>query len=263
MAEQIQIKTEDHNPTLEEQAAAQEAAANSNEGGEEKKILGKFSSYEELERSYTELERKLGQSTQSKPDDAAQTTAGETEGDTGETPGEDEARQTVEDAGLDFDALTNSFHENGGLTDEDYSKLEGAGIPRDVVDQFIAGQQAQAALMESKVFETVGGADRYTEMTDWAGNNLTDEEVEIYNREVNSGDEKRIMFAVKSLKAQYERAVGFEPSRQITGKAGSAETSAYASWAQVQADMSDPRYSADPAFRAQVEAKLARSKVLQ
>lgn len=260
MAEQIQINTEDHNPTLEEQAAAQDAAANSQEGGD-KKILGKFDSYEDLEKSYAELEKKLGQINQNPPDDAAQSTEGITE-ESPETADGETAREAVEGAGLDFDALTASFAENGGLSDEEYSSLEEAGIPRGVVDQFIAGQEAKAALVQSQVFTAVGGEGRYDEMTSWAVDNLSEGEIEIYNREVNSGDQARIMYAVKGLKAQFEASSGFEPQRQISGKGGGAEQSAYSSWAQVQRDMADPKYQTDPAFRATVEAKLSRSKTL-
>lgn len=258
MVEQIQVKTETFNPTLEEQAAAQQAAVTPQEDGE-KKILGKFSSYEELEKSYEELEKKLSQGKPS--ENAAQEDQDEGNAEEGEgSPAEeDQARQAVENAGLDFDALTATYAETGELSDDDYSALEKAGIPRNVVDEFIAGQEARAALLESKVFNTVGSAEQYAEMTNWAGENLTEDEVEIYNREVNSGDEKRIMYAVKSLKAQYERATGFEPQRQIGGKTAATDNTVYKSWAQVTADMADPRYSTDPAFRKNVEAKLARS----
>lgn len=260
MAEQIQINTEDHNPTLEEQAAAQDAAATSQEGGEEKKILGKFDSYEDLEKSYAELEKKLGQLNQN--NDAAQEAEAESEGTT-EDGTEEQAREAVENAGLNFDALTASYAENGSLTDDDYASLEEAGIPRNVVDQFIAGQEAQIALMQNQVFSAVGGEARYDEMSAWAADNLSEGEIEIYNREVNSGDQARVMYAVKGLKAQFEASSGFEPQRQISGKGSAGDKSAYVSWAQVQADMSDPRYQADPAFRATVEAKLARSGSLK
>ncbi len=260
MVERIQVTTEDTNPTLEDQAAAQEAAATPKEDGEDKKILGKFDSYEELEKSYTELEKKLSQ--KGKGDNVAQEAEAETEDS---TPNEDEdaAREAVENAGLDFDALSSAYAEKGELSDDDYASLEKAGIPRHLVDEFIAGQEARTALIQNEVFKAVGGEDRYDAMSEWAAGNLTEGEIEIFNREVNSGDKNRIMYAVKGLKAQFEAASGFEPKRQISGKGSAGDSSSYSSWAQVRADMSDSRYSSDPAFRAQVEAKLSRSGSLK
>lgn len=267
------MSTEDANPTLEEQAAAQDAAANASkeEGGAKKeKILGKFDSYEDLEKSYTELEKKLGSSKK----DAAQEGEEETpkpktkdksevksEGNDAEENVEQKAREAVENAGVDFDALRASYDANGELTDEDYEALEKGGIPRHLVDEFIAGQEARRSVIEGQVFDAVGGKESYSRLTEWAADHLSEEEIEIYNAEVNSGNPARIMFAVNGLKAQFDRAEGFEPSRQITGKAGGLDGGSYQSWEQVRADMSDPRYERDPAYRAAVEAKVGRSKL--
>jgi len=263
MVERVQVTTDENNPSLEEQAAEQENAARSKDKGSGK-ILGKFESYEDLEKSYTELQREYTKLKQNKSQPASQEEddGGDDDGEDGEAD-EEAARQVVNNAGLDFDALSASYETNGGLTDDDYGKLEKAGIPRQIVDEFIAGQEARRTIIENQVFEAVGSKTAYGRMTEWAAENLSEDEIEIYNREVNSGNVKRIMFAVNGLKAQYERAVGFEPSRRVSGKTGGAANSAYESWAQVQADMSDPRYQNDPAFREKVVQKLARSNNLQ
>jgi hypothetical protein len=98
-------------------------------------------------------------------------------------------------------------------------------------------------------------------MVSWAADNLPDGQIERYNIAVNSGDMNETMFAVNGLKAQYEAARGLEPARQIAGQAR-ASADAYQSLAQMKADMADPRYHTDSAFREAVAAKLGRSNIL-
>jgi len=68
--------------------------------------------------------------------------------------------------------------------------------------------------------------------------------------------------AVRSLKSRYEEANGSEPKTTVTGKTGRATLSRYESIAELQKDMSDPRYQKDPAYRKRVEDKLGRSNIL-
>jgi hypothetical protein len=71
-----------------------------------------------------------------------------------------------------------------------------------------------------------------------------------------------VKMAVKGLKARYAEEVGFEPKKSVKG-ATSSKTGGgtYRSWAEVEKDMRDPRYSSDPAYRRDVEQKLGRSSI--
>jgi hypothetical protein len=65
--------------------------------------------------------------------------------------------------------------------------------------------------------------------------------------------------AIGQLKAKYEAAHGKDPANFVSGKTPAADVDTYGSWAEVTVDMSNPLYKRDPAFRAKVEAKMARS----
>lgn len=245
--EKVQLTTDEHNPSLEEQAAVQDAPSPSSED----KILGKFDSYEDLEKAYSELQSNFTKSRQE-----------ETQGDAEEAPAEEEVvREAVEDAGLDFNALSNEYFENEGLADESYESLEKAGIPREMVDSYIAGQEALLDASKGQVYNSVGGEETYTAMTEWAADNLEDAQIDAYNTAVNSGDMNQALLAASGLRAMYEASSGSEPARSISGQAR-ASVDSYASLAQMKADMADPRYAADSAFREQVAQKLSRSNIM-
>jgi len=98
-------------------------------------------------------------------------------------------------------------------------------------------------------------------MVDWAADNLSEGQVDAYNRAVNSGDLEETKFAVQGLRSMYEAQQGFEPARNLSGQSRPS-VDAYSSLAQMKADMADPRYSSDPAFRDQVASKLSRSNIM-
>lgn len=200
---------------------------------------------EALSKSYGELEKRAsGKKAEEAPADAKATN--------------DAAKEAVESAGLDFGKLETKFYQTGALEDGDYAALEKAGIPRSIVDNYINGAQLQAQEFANGVVNQVGGKEAYAEMTKWAADNLSPDEVTAYNEAVNSGDYKRVMMAVKALRGDYTAATGREPSL-VTGKQTTVNADSYESWAQVTKDMNSIEYKKDPAFRKQVEARLARS----
>jgi hypothetical protein len=219
------------------------------QGGNEK-ILGKFDSQEDLAKAYQELERKLGQQNQQQQQQTKQDTA---------ELNEDQANDLIEKAGVNVDAMAEHFYENGGLAEEHYAELEKAGIPREYVDQYIAGVQAEAEQIREEIFSEVGGEENFAAMAEWAAANLTAAELDAYNEAVDSGDMSVVRSAVMSLAFRYQRDVGRDP-KLVGGNSGGV--TGFESLAQLTAAMKDPRYNTDPAYRREVEQKLARSNIM-
>jgi uncharacterized membrane protein len=176
-----------------------------------------------------------------------------------ETPQTPEAETQVNDIEQKLGTFSQEFFTNGKLSDESYGELSKMGFSKPIVDQFIAGQQAVMAREEQAVYDSVGGKDTYVEMIQWAGQSLSKEEIEAYNSALSSGNQAHMQFAVKGLQARFA-ANNREPSLKTTG--GKALPSGFRSVTEVVAAMSDPKYKTDPAYRADVERKLANSNVL-
>ncbi len=223
------------------------------------KILGKFESQEDLIEAYRSLEAKLSGGSQEAPE-------GEQDGSTDALPeGEEERAQAAEEAveaaeGVDMESLSKQYFEEGGLTDESYEALEKAGIPRQVVQEYIEGQEARASQHQEKALEAVGGEQEFSKISEWAASNLDPKQIEQYNAAVDSGDAGRMQEAVKALAYEYSRARPSEPNL-LGGGNGSGVGDRYESVAQLTEAMSDSRYHADPAYRKEVEQKLSRSNV--
>jgi len=146
----------------------------------------KFNSVDELVKSYSELEKKLGE--QSQPTEKSVDPVSKAELKEQPKSDLDIATKAVDSAGLNMDSLAEEFAKDGKLADGSYTSLEKAGIPKDYVDRFIAGQQAIADQQSSSVKEMVGGTQAYDNMSEWAGQNLSETEKTAYNSAVNSKD---------------------------------------------------------------------------
>lgn len=229
-------------------------------------LPSKFESPEAMAQAYASLERKLSSGEQVEPQ--AEEEAPDYEGldkDIEELENQVDAQasevaEVLDKAGLDFGNLQDEFMEAGELSNDTYKKLDEAGFGRDLVDTWIAGQQALATQMQNQVYNTVGGEQEYAAMTQWASENLSPAEIEAFNANVESGDNALTQFAVQGLFARYRSDTPSEP-RLVQGTASDNQGGAFGSAAELTAAMSDPRYHKDPAYRQSVATKLARSNV--
>lgn len=214
-----------------------------------------FDSIEDFVNDYKSL--KAG-TTSDEEEDSADTP--DTEDET-ESEEETEADEQVEQAeGIDFESLTSEYLEGGGLSDESYEKLEALGLPREVVDVHIAGIEAQAELTRIRAAEAVGGEDNLQAVLTWAGQALPEKEIDRINALVAASDFDGYLTAIQGVKARYEANNGSLDAPAVMG--GTAATSAdiYESQEEMKADMRDPRYARDEAFRARVAAKVMRTR---
>lgn len=180
-----------------------------------------------------------------------------------DAPEEALSLETVESqfeaAGVSLDKYVASYAENGELTADDYAELKGKGFSKGYVDSFIAGQNALRVQEETAVFDTVGGKDAYSKITTWAKANIPAAEIEAYNEALDTMPLNTIKLVVAGLKARFEASNGSEPA--LVGGAPSGAAAGFQSISQVTEAMRDPRYKRDPAFRAEVESRLATSNV--
>lgn len=208
----------------------------------------KFKSPEDLSKAYGELEKQFTQSRQE---------ATQAEEKPVEAEANTEAREAVENVGLDFDSMQQEFADKGELSEETYKDLEAKGIPKEMVDAYVEGQQAKADAYSNELYQFAGGEEAYQEMSQWASENLSDSEVEAFNGAITSGNQSQARLAIDGLVSRYRDNGGAEPT--LVGGKASASVDTYNSWAQVTKDMGTPEYKKDPAFRDAVQQKLSRS----
>jgi hypothetical protein len=269
--QQMQVNeiNEEENISLEKQAAMQEEAAQQRnqtleadpkagketieeqlkEEEEERPewLDEKFESPEEMAKAYKELQKKM-----SEPKPAKKTTAKK------DTEPEVAPTEVMSEA---IDSATNEFSENGELSDKTFEALEQAGLPRHFVEAYINGQQAMSVQQSAAIQESIGGQGNYEAMAEWASENLADSELDAFNSIVETSNVDQAKIAVKGLYSQFLAAGGKGPSLVQGSTTGEAGAKPFGSAAQLTEAMRDKRYETDPAYREQIEKRLAVSTI--
>jgi len=228
-------------------------------------LAGKYKDAQELEKAYVELQKKLGEGT---------TASEETEQPT-DAKSEEEAentKETKEDApDVSFlDTLYEEATSGKEYTKETIDKLSNMStqeIAQMHLD-WVANNQSKFIpkppdFTEQNVAElknVVGGDANYNNMIQWAQQNLDKQEIDLFDQVMERGDAASAFFAVKSLAYRYNDTIGKE-GQMITGTAPKSDGSVFRSQAEVVKAMRDSRYDKDPAYRQDIQNKLARSNI--
>ena len=155
----------------------------------------------------------------------------------------------------DMAGYAEELFNTGDISEDSYAAMEAKGLPRDLVQQYVAGQQALVQANQSSLLEGVGGQEAYDSLTEWAGSTLPESEIEAYDSVMSSGDPNQIQMAIQGLHARYQQANG--TPTLINGHTGTEGTSsAFRSWGEVTEAMKNPKYRTDSAYRQDVENKL-------
>ena len=234
----------------QEEAEQRDARWEKNES--EDLIGGKFKTQEDLLKAYQELERQRSEAKEEvESEDVEEST--ETE-EPEEAPTHEAFSKAAEE------------YANGELSEETIdalSEMDSKDLIREYVKFYTQNQQQVQAQATSEadakaIYDSVGGEEAYGEMVGWAAQNLSQDEIDSYNSVTNSGNPAAIKFAVEALANRYANSEGYE-APMVTGRKSAPSVQGYRSNAELARDISDPRYSTDPAFRADVEARLAKS----
>ena len=204
----------------------------------------KFASAEELAKAYGELEKKMSAPQQE------------------EQPTESVEENTTPEEVQQLDKYYDEFIEKNELSEKSYEELDAMGLPRDLVDGYIAGQKALADNDVSEVQNVVGGQDNYAQLLDWSSKNLTQAEKDAFNDTIDNGSTEQVKIAVQGLMSRAGMSPDNAQQNLFEGDVNVTNTDTFGSVAQVTDAMNDPRYSKDPAYRKEVEEKLARSSVI-
>jgi hypothetical protein len=214
---------------------------------QETMLAGKYKNAEELEAAYIELQKKLGDSSD-------------------ETPEEQPEEEQTEEGVSILDKLWEEAS-NDKVSEETIKELSNSD-PNELAKMYLeyrsqSENQTKQVLSGEDVQELkglAGGEEQYNQMLGWAGENLSQQEIDMYDSIMDRGDPAAAFFAVQALTYRYQDANGVE-GNLVKGKAPTNPTGSFRSQAELVQAMSDPRYDRDPAYRQDVIQKLERSNI--
>ena len=228
-------------------------------------LAGKYENTEQLEQAYLSLQKKLGQEDTEEEYDYEDSDEGYEE----EEESDEEVFDDAPAVSLINEASEEYYANDGALSEETIERFSEMSS-QDLVNAYLEIQatnpQAQQQAIElsegqvNSVVNAAGGQANYDNVIEWAGSNLPDNQIDAFDSVVDSGNPAAIGIAFQGLQSQYNEANGYE-GRMLQGKPASSSGDIYRSQAELVAAMGDPRYDTDPAYRADVVAKLEQSNL--
>ena len=216
-------------------------------------LAGKYKNAQELEQGYIELQKKLGEGEAEEP--VAEAEEEEYEGEEGEEDG------SILDELWEYEINNEEFHEDAVAELQQMDPVDLANLHieyrKQVEEEGVGAKDFTEAEM-TELKGVVGGDENYQNMLQWAGANLNQQEIDMFDAVMQRGDALGAFFAIRSLAYRYNDAAGYE-GKMLTGNAPKTSGSQYRSQQEVIQAMSDPRYDSDPAYRKDVMDKLTRS----
>ena len=216
-------------------------------------LAGKYKNAQDLEQGYIELQKKLGEGEAEEP--VAEAEEEEYEGEEGEEDG------SILDELWEYELNNEEFHEDAVAELQQMDPVDLANLHieyrKQVEEEGVGAKDFTEAEM-SELKGVVGGDENYQNMLQWAGANLNQQEIDMFDAVMQRGDALGAFFAIRSLAYRYNDAAGYE-GKMLTGNAPKTSGSQYRSQQEVIQAMSDPRYESDPAYRKDVMDKLTRS----
>jgi len=222
--------------------------------------------FKDMAKSYAELEGK--QSTPAPVKQGEQAPAGQEH-----TPAPIQAPMAIPGvAAPEIAKFTDELSKDGKLSPASYEALAKVGYPKVVVDSYIKGLTAdadrteavsQALIADKQIAEIttdVGGQEVLSEMLAWATANLDAADLAVYNKAVSSSDVSQVRLAVNGLFHAYSQVQ--DPSLlQGVRSTNLSNVEPFLSNDEVVQAMQNPKYDRDPAYRAEVAARLQLSNV--
>ena len=243
-----EIEPEEKNASTEAETQVEEQQSDRPEW-----LPEKFKDPADMAKAYSELEKKMGAGAEESTEESEQV----------EEKAEDQEEQTEENTSEAYQAVAEAskefFENDGQLSEETYNTLEKAGLPRDLVDSYAAGQQALQQSEEGQIKSVAQG--NYEAMAEWANENLPKEEVEAFDEAVTGGTVSQAKLAVQGLYARYQNEVGAKP-KLTQGGVNGASTMPFRSMQELARAQSDPRYkSGDKAYHEEIDRRLQVSSI--
>lgn len=156
------------------------------------------------------------------------------------------------------------YEENSELSAESLKALEDAGFKPSFVKSFLQGQESMATQYVNQIVEYAGGKAQWDVLIGHLQSN-SPETVDMLEQAIQRQDINAVRATINLAKASHKSKFGAKPARNVTNKAPAVaarpaaqpKAEGFKSSDEMVKAMSDRRYATDPAYRAQVIAKVA------
>lgn len=172
------------------------------------------------------------------------------------------AKDIAEPADFNYSEYETEFLTTGDISPQSREKLY-KQFPKNLVDNYIENMKGateyKTSQAENKIYNAVGGQDKYGELIEWVSKNLSPDEIDRYNSIVTGSDINLAVEYVRGIEAR--KALSNKRPNIIMGSKGDKSSGADVFYSRVDyaRAIQDERYAKSPEYRAELQAKLERT----
>jgi hypothetical protein len=232
-------------------------------------LANKFKDTESLEAGYIELQKKLSELTAQGGDKGEDTKTPPSNPltlpeDSAPTPEDADTKgKAPKTASELLDTFEETFATEGELTDEQVKQLEKKGMSKADAELLLNTRKEKAEKELNDLLEPVGGLDEWIKITEYLKENMDEATQQEFNEAMLTGNNLMKSLLIQHAKETVDNEQGVAPTNQTTGDSTKVtpSTDSFATQRDMAKAVGDPRYINDPVYRAEVDAKIARSDV--
>lgn len=158
----------------------------------------------------------------------------------------------------DLAVYQQEFASKGALSSESYAALAQRGLSKELVDGYIAGQQARTTGHYDAIAQATGGKEGFAKVAQWADANVPEAERAAIQKMIEGGDTTGAVAALKGLKARMDLA-GRGTVELSGGRPAGSAVQPFATNQEALDAMADPQYETSEAYRTAYDARMAAS----
>ena len=172
------------------------------------------------------------------------------------------AKDIAEPADFNYSKYETEFVTTGDISPQSREELY-KQFPKNLVDNYIENMKGateyKTSQAENKIYNAVGGQDKYQELIEWVSKNLSPDEIDRYNSIVTGSDINLAVEYVRGIEAR--KALSNKRPNIIMGSKGDKSSGADVFYSRVDyaRAIQDERYAKSPEYRAELQAKLERT----
>jgi len=217
------------------------------------KMQGK--SKEEIAKMYVELEKMKAKQAEVEQEGGDEVSTEETQ--------EEVTEEVPEEKAAEYQKYVDSYEKNGTLSETEYAELEKAGYTKEQVDSEIEYQNYKKDKALNDVLEPLGGGtDKFKEVSAWAAENKTPEEIKAFNEALNGSGKLAQQALLKGLYAEFSTN-NAEDTTVHTNSTQTTPSKGYSTESEFFADLGNPAYNTDPTYNKKVQEKLSKTDTSQ
>ena len=137
------------------------------------------------------------------------------------------AKDIAEPADFNYSEYETEFLTTGDISPQSREKLY-KQFPKNLVDNYIENMKGateyKTSQAENKIYNAVGGQDKYKELIEWVSKNLNDDEIDRYNSIVTGSDINLAVEYVRGIEAR--KALSNKRPNIIMGSKGDKSSGA-------------------------------------